>query len=211
MKRIRVLIADDHPLIVSGLTSGLRDHGLEVVGDVSAANAVFDKFAAVKPDVLVLDIRFAEGAGLDVARAILQRFPEARIVFYSQFDQDQIVREAYRIGGFAFLPKSADSSLLAEAIKQANAGQLYFLPHIAERLAVLGVRGDDSPQAKLHSRELEVFTLMATGHTNQEIAEQLSLSTKTISNISQAVKEKLGVHRPADITRLAVKHLLIEP
>ena len=100
---------------------------------------------------------------------------------------------------------------LANAVRQAHEGKLYFLPHIAERLANLSVRGDASPQSQLDERGLEIFKLMAEGLTNAEIAEKLNLSTKTISNISQAVKEKLGVHRQAYITKLAVKHGLIEP
>ena len=84
-------------------------------------------------------------------------------------------------------------------------------PQIAERLANLSVRGDVSPQSQLDQRGLEIFKLMAEGLTNAEIAEKLNLSTKTISNISQSVKEKLGVHRQAYITKLAVKHGLIEP
>jgi DNA-binding NarL/FixJ family response regulator len=96
-------------------------------------------------------------------------------------------------------------------VRHAAEGKLYFLPQIAERLANLSVRGDASPQSQLDQRGLEIFKLMAEGLTNAEIAEKLNLSTKTISNISQSVKEKLGVHRQAYITKLAVKHGLIEP
>ena len=85
------------------------------------------------------------------------------------------------------------------------------MPHIVERLAQLAIAGDASPQTKLDTRELEVLKLIAKGFTNAEIAEKLDLSPKTISNTSQAMKDKLGIHRPADITRLALKHGLIEP
>ena len=91
----------------------------------------------------------------------------------------------------------------------SHPGKPFFLPEIAERLALLSLRGDDSPQSKLTQRDLEVFCLMAEGQTNAQIAEKLNLSTKTISNISQHVKDELGVHRQADITRLAVKYMLI--
>jgi DNA-binding NarL/FixJ family response regulator len=107
--------------------------------------------------------------------------------------------------------KDCDPADLAEAVRQAHAGKLYFPPQIAERLASLAVRGDISPQSQLDERSLEIFKLMAEGLTNNEIAERLNLSTKTISNISQSVKEKLGVHRQAYITKLAVKHGLIQP
>ena len=210
LSAIRVLIADDHPLIIVGLTTALRDLDIEVVDHVAVAKEVISKYAETKPDVLVLDIRFGEGAtGLDVARELLQRFPTARIVFYSQFDQDETITEAYRLGGAAFIPKNTAPSLLAEAIKRVHEGQTYFLREIAERLALIGVRGDDSPQSKLEPREIEIFKLMAQGLTNSEMAEKMNLSPQTISTISQTVKEKLGVHRQADITRLAVKHLMI--
>lgn len=212
MNPIRVLIADDHPLIIEGLTSALSRLGVEVVDEVSAIGAVLEKYNESAADVLVLDVRFGEGAtGMDVARELLNRFPGARIVIYSQFDQDELIREAYRLGCAAFIPKNTPPELLADAIKQVHQGKTYFLPQIAERIALLSVRGDESPQAKLDAREIEVFRLMAQGHTNAEIAEKMSLSPKTISTISQAVKEQLGVHRPADITRLAVKHMIIDP
>ena len=216
MSNIRVVIADDHPLIIEGLGSALLRYGVEVGGYVCTAPEVIAKYNEIKPDVLILDVRFGEGAnGLDVARELLIDSPDARIVFYSQFDEDELVQEAYRMGGAAFITKNIIPSVLADAIRQVHEGRKtkkpFFLPGIAERLALLGVRGDDSPQAKLERRELEVFKLMAQGLTNVEIAERMNQSPRTISTISQHIKETLGVHRPADVTRLALKHLLIEP
>ena len=212
MKPIRVLIADDHPLIILGLTAALAKHNIKVIERVTVAEEVLDKYSETHPDVVILDIRFGEGlTGLDVAAQILQRFPDARIVFYSQFDQDETMREAYRLGGAAFIPKNTAPILLADAIKKAHAGQIFFLPEIAERLALIGVRGGESPQSKLDPRELEVFRMMARGLTNAEIAETMNVTARTISNISSDVKEKLGVGRPADITLLAVRHLIIAP
>jgi len=212
MKPIRVLIADDHPLIIEGLVSALKRDGIQRVAQAGRVEDVIPEYERAHPDVVVLDIRFGEGpTGLDVARELLARHPEARIVFYSQFDQDEIIKEAYRLGGMAFVTKSASPDTLVAAIRQAHAGQVYFTSDIANRLALQGVRGDNSPQSTLAPRELDVFTMMAQGLTNAEIAERMDLSVKTISNISQAIKEQLGVHRAADITLLAVKHGLITP
>ena len=156
-------------------------------------------------------LRLARLTGMDAAQDILKKFPAAKIVFLSQFDQDSLIKETYRLGARAFVTKDCDPADLATAVRHAAEGKLYFLPQIAERLANLSVRGDASPQSQLDQRGLEIFKLMAEGLTNAEIAEKLNLSTKTISNISQSVKEKLGVHRQAYITKLAVKHGLIEP
>ncbi|MYN25435.1 response regulator transcription factor [Duganella levis] len=212
MKKIRLMLADDHPIVMTGFAMSLQGQGLDVVAQARTPAEALAQYQELKPDVIVLDIRFGEQlTGLDVAKQILAQMPSAAIVFLSQFDQDSLIKETYRLGGRAFMTKDCDPADLAAAVKRAHDGELYFLPHIAERLANLSVRGDASPQSQLDERALEIFTLMAEGLTNAEIAEKLDVSTKTISNISQAVKEKLGVHRPAYITRLAVKHGLIEP
>ncbi|MQA19172.1 response regulator transcription factor [Rugamonas rivuli] len=212
MKKIRVMLADDHPIVMTGFAMSLEGQGLHVVAQARTPEEAVEQYRAHKPDVAVLDLRFGEQlTGLDAAKQILAQAPDAAIVFLSQFDQDSLIKETYRLGGRAFMTKDCDPADLAAAVRRAHDGELYFLPHIAERLANLSVRGDASPQSQLDERALEIFTLMAEGLTNAEIAEKLDVSTKTISNISQAVKEKLGVHRPAYITRLAVKHGLIEP
>jgi two-component system, NarL family, invasion response regulator UvrY len=209
---IRVLLADDHPIVMTGFAMSLSSEGIEVVGQARTPQEAVAQYAALQADVLILDIRFgAELTGLDAAKEILQQFSEANIVFLSQFDQDALIKETYRLGARAFVTKDCDPADLAAAVRRASQGELYFLPQIAERLANLSVRGDVSPQSQLDERELEIFTSMAEGLTNVEIAEKLQLSAKTISNISQAIKEKLGIHRPALITKLAVKHGLIEP
>ena len=212
MKKIRVMLADDHPIVMTGFAMSLEGQGLDVVAQARTPEEAVAQYREHKPDVAVLDLRFGEQlTGLDAAKQILAHAPDAAIVFLSQFDQDSLIKETYRLGGRAFMTKDCDPADLAAAVRRAHDGELYFLPHIAERLANLSVRGDASPQSQLDERALEIFTLMAEGLTNAEIAEKLDVSTKTISNISQAVKEKLGVHRPAYITRLAVKHGLIEP
>lgn len=212
VKPIRVLLADDHPIVMTGFAMSLGAEGMEVVGQAKTPQEAVDQYVAFRPDVAVLDIRFgAEMTGLDAAKHILEKHPDAQIVFLSQFDQDALIKETYRLGAKAFVTKDCDPADLAVAVQRASQGELYFMPQIAERLANLSVRGDASPQTLLDARSLEIFTLMAEGLTNVEIAERLDLSQKTISNISQAVKEKLGIHRPALITKLAMKHGLIEP
>ncbi|MBC3872065.1 response regulator transcription factor [Undibacterium sp. LX15W] len=212
IKTIRVLLADDHPIVMTGFAMSLGAEGMDVVGQAKTPQEAVEQFMALQPDVVVLDIRFgAEMTGLDAARHILEKQPDAQIVFLSQFDQDALIKETYRLGAKAFVTKDCDPADLAVAVQRASEGELYFMPQIAERLANLSVRGDASPQTLLDERSLEIFKLMAEGLTNVEIAEKLDLSQKTISNISQAVKEKLGIHRPALITKLAMKHGLIEP
>jgi two-component system, NarL family, invasion response regulator UvrY len=206
------MLADDHPIVMTGFAMSLSEQGIDVVGQAKSPDEAVAMYKQEKPDVAVLDIRFGtELTGMDAAHQILKSQPNAKIIFLSQFDQDSLIKETYRLGAHAFITKDCDPAELANAVRLAHEGKLYFMPQIAERLASLAVRGDVSPQSQLDQRSMEIFKLMAEGLTNAEIAEKLDLSTKTISNISQAVKEKLGVHRQAYITKLAVKHGLIEP
>jgi two-component system invasion response regulator UvrY len=212
MNLIKVMIADDHPLIVEGLSSVLSRHGLEVVGAESDASAVVATWQKLQPDVLVLDLRFGDGGvgGLDVLQTLIDGHPGAKVVIYTQFDQSTVVREAYKRGAKAFIPKSTDPSDMAEVLIKVHQGETVFLPDIANRLAMLSVHGDQSPVSRLQPREIEVFKMMAQGLTNVEIAERMHLSPKTISTTSQSIKDQLGVHRAADITLLAIKCGLIE-
>ena len=172
-KAIRVMLADDHPIVMTGFAMSLAAEGMEVVGQARTPDEAIGLYAECKPDVVILDIRFGtELTGLDAAQQILKADSHAKVVFLSQFDQDSLIKETYRIGAHAFVTKDCDPADLAAAVRQAHAGKLYFPPQIAERL---------------------------------------NLSTKTISNTSQSIKEKLGVERQAHITRLAVKYGLIEP
>jgi two-component system invasion response regulator UvrY len=211
-RKIRVLLADDHPLVMKGFSLSLSDLGVEVVGEAKNADEAIAMYSQLLPDVIVLDLRFGEKlTGLDVAKEIFKVKKSANIIFLSQFDQDSLITETYKLGAKSFITKDCDSEELMAAVTKAAKGERYFLPRIAERIANISVQGDFSPRSILEKKELEVFILMAEGLTNVEMAEKLNLSAKTISNFSHSVKEKLGTDRSADIARLAIKHGLIEP
>lgn len=209
---MRVLLADDHPIVMSGFALSLKSKGIEVIGEVTTPKEAVESYERLKPDVLMMDLRFGEKlTGLDAAKAILEKHPTANILFLSQFDQDALIKQTYSIGGRGFLTKDISASDLAQAVADASRGETYFLDRIAKRLANLSVKGDQSPGAVLDPREFEIFLLTAKGRTNQEMADQLGLSQKTISNVTHSLKEKLGTNRIADLTLLAVKHGYIEP
>lgn len=209
---VKILLADDNPIFATGCALTLAGYGIEVVGEGYSPADVLVKYDALRPDVVVIDAAFGgRQYGLDLARDLLAAYREAKVVVLSQHDHDNLYREAYRLGALAFITKNRDPADLADAVYKAKTGSLYFLPHVAEHLANIKVRGDDAPQDRLQGRELDIFKMMAMGRTNLEIAENLRLSAKSVSNYSQAIKEKLGIHRAAELTRLAVRHGMIEP
>jgi DNA-binding NarL/FixJ family response regulator len=208
---IRVLLADDHPLIMAGFASLLKGYQIESVGEALTPEAAVEKYRQLGPDVAVFDIRFGDAmTGLDAGRQIIRQFPRAKIVFLSQFDQPTLVRDAYQIGAYAFLNKSCHPQQLADAIESAQQEKRHFPPKIAEQLALLSVEADLSPRARLNATELEIFVLMAKGMTQVKIANALNVSVKTISNKCLVIKDKLGAHHPSEITKLAIKHELIK-
>ena len=214
-EQISVLIADDHSIVIEAVAMQLTGHGCAIIGKAKTVEDAIALYSELMPDVLVLDIKFSgKRTGLDVAKDILAKHPNAKIVFLSQNDQEALIRETYKLGGYAFLTKDCDPGELATAVLRAHSGQLYFMPGTAEQVASALLRGEpenqSGPLAQLDAREMEIFALMAQGYTNEEIGEKLGLSKRTISINSQDIKEKLSLHRPAEITRLAVRLGLIE-
>jgi two-component system invasion response regulator UvrY len=212
IESVKILLGDDNPIFATGCALTLANYGIEIIGEGSTPADILGRYDDLQPEVLVLDAALGgHNGGLKLARQVRALHPSAKIVILSDTERETLYKESYRLGAYAFITKNRDPADLAEAVFKARAGSLYFLPHVAEQLASDKVRGDDSPQDVLHVRELEVFRLMALGRTNLEIAEELRLSAKSISTYSQSIKDKLGVHRAAELTRLAVRHGLIEP
>ena len=202
---IRVLIADDHPLVANALSTGSDDHQITVVGSAEQADQVVAKYTELRPDILVLDVRFgpeAKDTGLDIARSILAKHRDAKIVFYSQFE---MLREAYVLGASAFLPKRTPLDDVITALVKVSDEGTYFLPAVATRMAMLSIRRDESPQAILDERELEVFRFLALGLETAEIAGRMRLAPKTITNVRQSVKRKLNEDHPARLALIAVR------
>ena len=214
---IRVLLADDHEVLMAGLDSTLSAAGLVVIGKAKAPEDAVEQYFALSPDVLVIDIHFGKSmTGMDAARSILRRASKenkAKIVFFSRLgrmtDQLALVMQAYKLGGIGYLTIDSPPGVVVEAIQQAYSGNVYITPEISDRLARMSVGVDLTPQSLLDEREMIVFKMMAEGYTNVEMAEKLNLSAKTISNTSQSVKDKLGISRPAEITRLAIRQGLL--
>lgn len=207
---IRVLLADDHPIMLMGFATSLSSHGISVVGQATEPEDVLKQYKALLPDILVLDIKFGSHlTGLDTAKNLLNKHPEAKIVFLSQFAQDQFIKKTYQLGARAFITKTCTPKDLATALKRVFQGEVYFPPQIAERLASLTIR-DSSPQSLLDEKEIEIFIMLAQGLAQAEIAEKLNVSQKTVSNANVSIKKKLSIDRQADITLLAVKHGLVD-
>lgn len=207
---IKVFLADDHRLMVEGFRHTLKNYGVDVVEVAYSLEDLPKRFVASRADVLVIDVRFegTEGYdGLDVCEKILSEEKTAKIVVFSQFDDQWIVEKTYKLGILAFVRKDENTDVLANAIKTAYKGKEFFSPVVAQLLAwtLIKTPPSPSPTRLLDEKELRVFTLIADGLSIAEVAEEINMSYKTVLNIVKTVKHKLNIESFADFTKLAIK------
>lgn len=197
-ERIRILIADDHPLFRDGM-HGLLDTvpDTEVVGEATSGEEAITLAENLQPDVILMDIKMPGITGLQAMREILHTSPHIRILIVSMLEDDDSVFAAMRAGACGYVPKGANQTEMLRAIRAVANGEAIFGPGIAQRLIGFFSASRRSVQSRifpeLTEREAEVLALISQGHTNEEIAEQLVLSLKTVRNHVSNIFSKLQV------------------
>ncbi|MBX2807669.1 MAG: response regulator transcription factor [Cellvibrionaceae bacterium] len=210
-KAIKILVADDHKILMDGLVSALAGAAFEVVAMVRNPEEVLPAYMESAPDVVISDMKFndREMTGLDVIEQITDRDSHAKIIIFSQYDSIELIRSAYALGAKAFVTKSMDIDL-NNVIQEVYSGSVFFEPSVSERLAKYAIQGTASPRDVLNDRELSILCLLAKGCTQKEIAEQMHLSLRTVNSVHAAIREKLQIERPSHLTLLAVQYNLIQ-
>jgi DNA-binding NarL/FixJ family response regulator len=197
MERIRVLIADDHPLFRDGVRTLLQSvPDTEVVGEAATGEEAIAQAAALQPDVILMDLHMPGQNGIEATRTILRVSPHIGILVLTMFEEDDSVFAAMRAGARGYLLKGADQAEILRAIHAVSYGEAIFSPAIAERLTqYFAALGQAALPAfpDLTDREREVLGLIAQGHSNGEIASRLVLSQKTVRNHVSNIFSKLQV------------------
>jgi two-component system, NarL family, invasion response regulator UvrY len=201
---VRVLIVDDHPIIVSGCRALLDGEADIEIVEAQDGGSGFAAFFNLKPDVAVIDINLPGYSGLELLRRIIEREPEARLVIFSMNDDPTVAARAIEAGAKGYIAKNDDPALFAGAIRTVASGGRYLHPDMARRIAFL--RADPNPDAasSLSARELEILRLLAAGRTMAEIADLLNVSYKTVANNCTQLKQKLGARSSMDLMRIAI-------
>jgi two-component system, NarL family, invasion response regulator UvrY len=201
---VRVLIVDDHPIVVSGCKALLEtEPGIEVI-DAADGNSGYVAYFARHPDVAVIDLNLPGMSGLEVCRRILQRQPDARIIVFSMNDDPVFAARAIEAGAKGYVTKNNDPNLFAEAVRRVAADGVYLHPEMARAIAFLGAGGNASQVSALSPRELEILRLLAAGKAMAEIADDLSISYKTVANNCTQLRQKLGARSAMDLMRIAI-------
>jgi DNA-binding NarL/FixJ family response regulator len=193
---LRVLVADDHPLVRAGLRSTLElAEGVELVGEVQTGDEAVRAASQLDPDVVVMDIHMPGLNGIDATREIIGRRPDVGVLVLTMFDDDASVFAAMRAGARGYVLKGADQAEILRAVEAVGRGEAIFGPAIAQRVIEFMAQPATAPQPfpELTSREREVLELIAQGLSNAKIAERFVLSQKTVRNHVSNILTKLRV------------------
>jgi DNA-binding NarL/FixJ family response regulator len=193
---IRVLIADDHPLVRQGLTAALAAlPEVEVVAEAATGSAAIREAVLHQPDVVVMDLQMPDGNGIDATRELARAVPSAAVLVLTMFDDDDSVFAAMRAGARGYVLKGAEQQEIARAITAVAAGEAIFGPAVATRVLAYFATPPRaaSPFPELTARERQVLDLLAAGRSNHQIAQGLTLSVKTVANHLSAIFAKLQV------------------
>lgn len=209
-KNIRIILADDHIVVRSGLRRLLELCGeMEVVAEAATGEQAYHIYGDYLPDVLVMDMSMPGLGGLEALRKIIVRYPAARVIVFSMHESAAFATQALSAGARGYVAKSGASDDLLFAVREAAAGRSYLSPNIAQKIVLQSIVGSEDPTQRLSAREFEVFRLLAEGINVDDIARILNVSQKTVANYQTMLKQKLGISNAVELVRLAIRQGVI--
>jgi two-component system, NarL family, nitrate/nitrite response regulator NarL len=214
-KKIRLLLVDDHPIVLDGLKSHLSAQpDLAVVGEATDGEQALRKSCRLSPDIILLDISMPRLNGLEFMEALRGKAPSARVIVLTMHDSPEYITQTIRLGARGYLLKDTSPAELIRAIKAVHAGEAYFSPVVSRVVVETAVKGGFQSEERqldpLTEREHEVLVLIAEGFSNKEIAGRLRLGVRTIETHRERIMRKLNVHTVAGLTRFAIARGLVK-
>ena len=217
MKRITVLLVEDHTLVRQGLRLLIEADGdIEIVGEAKTGREAVQMNGELRPEIVVMDIAMPLLNGLQATRQILKAFPSTKVLILSAHSDPEYVEQVVKAGAQGYLIKHTSGEVVAKAIRELHDGKTFFTHSVAKCLkddyqkSTDGVGLQKKSSTELTSRESELLQLIAEGHVNKQIASELSISIKTVEKHRQHLMEKLNIHDIAGLTRFAIASGIIE-
>jgi DNA-binding NarL/FixJ family response regulator len=202
---MKLLIVDDHPVVVSGCRSLFASDPSIKIDEASDERSGHRAYLSRRPDVTIIDINLPDLSGFELMRLIRKDDPDARIIMFSMNDDPAFVVRALELGAQGYVCKGDDPRLLIKAVKKVGAGENFISPHLAETVTFSGAAIRANPASKMTARELEILRLLARGEKIADIADALDISYKTVANATSLLKQKLGAKSHSDLIRIAVE------
>jgi len=215
MKKQRIILVDDHELVRIGLKSLLERHPqFDVVGEAGSAREALEQVEALKPDVVVMDIRLPGTSGIDACEQIVNQYPETKVLMLTSYAEDEMLFSAIRAGASGYVLKQIGSEDLIKAIESVGRGEALLDPAVTQRVFQEVRRAVKEEEASafshLSQQEKHVLLLVSEGKTNREIAKNLFLGEGTVRNYVSSILSKLSVNNRAEAAAYAVQHSLRE-
>lgn len=206
---MKVLIVDDHPIVVSGFKALLeQDGGIEVM-EAACADSAEALLATARPDVAVLDVNLPGVSGFELARRMLERDRQVRIVMFSMNDDPVFLARALDIGAKGYVSKNDNPAHMLKAIRAVGAGQTAWPHGFAERIAYLSQHAAGRATGAITARELEILRLLAKGRSLSEIADLIRVSYKTVANACAGLRTRLNARTQVELVRIALERRLV--
>lgn len=207
---IRVLIADDHTIVRSGVRLLLEaEPDIQVVGEALDGAQAVELAASLRPNVILMDIAMPGMDGMEATRQIKARFSEIQVLVLTMHRKDEYFFEMLKAGASGYILKGADTSELIKAVRIVERGEVFLYPTMAQKLLrdyFRRVQGEDESRPALSTREDEILRLLAEGYSNKEIAEQLVVSPSTVHTHRSNLMSKLGLNSRFELVQYARKH-----
>jgi len=209
---IKVLLVDDHELVRTGfrrILEGAPD--VSVVGEAASGEEAIERVKASRPDLVLMDVNMPGIGGIEATRRIRRFYPGTQVIAVTIHTDDPFPSQLHEAGALGYVTKGCSAGEMLEAIRCVAGGKPFISADVARRLTLANLRGQPTgaPFQTLSSRELQVMMMIVQGQKNQDVADALCLSPKTISTYRQRLYEKLGVENDVELTRLAIRHGLI--
>jgi len=210
MKRLRILLADDHSMVSAGFQK-LLEPEYEVVGIVEDGRAVLKAAAELQPDMAILDVTMPLLNGLDAGRRLKASMPQVKLIYLTMNSDPDYAKEAIEIGASAYLLKNSLPSELLQAVREVAKGKSYITPSITKALDDAFIRDprDVSRPTRLTNRQREILQMLAEGRSMKEIASILNITHRTVRFHKAQIMEELGIHSHMELLQYAIKHGMV--
>jgi len=218
MKKITVIIVDDHKIVRDGIKALIsEDSTIEIIGEASSGEEFWKLLQDDIPHVVLMDINLTDTTGIELTQKAIESYPDLNILILSMHMSDEFITNSIEAGAKGYLPKTTSQQELLDAIKKVSTGSEYYNTEVSEVLLKSFIRKTknaskekEEPQVQLTKRELEIIVLFAEGLSNKEIADKLFISIRTVESHKNNIMQKLDLKSTVELVKYAIRHKMID-